>query len=1049
MKNTQYIAITASAGSGKTYTLVKNFLALCLARPNNKEAIRHILALTFTNKAANEMKARLIEWLKIFTSSEYKSSFELKDIQKTLEEAQIKVSLEELHFRSQKVLDYVLHHYSLLSIGTIDKFNAKLIRSFSYELGLAHQFNLEIKSEPYLIEAVDFMLDQIGENKEFSGHILDYIQNQLNEEANPNLSELLYAKAKIYDHDIHAGELEKNKDFDWNAYEQIDKEIRTREKDHRKKAAEIAKASLDLMEKQGVNIEDFALGSRGGLGSFFEKSEKFFAKEANRFPFPTTSEEKAVANFDKMASAKGKPKEAEINFLVPLLKENRLQIIDHHIQSIKLEKIRKELLGLKVNSEIQEQLAHIEKENDLVLLSKFNLMIQEHIRREPSAFIYEKIGAQYNHFFFDEFQDTSRIQWNNISPLRDEAISSENSSFTLVGDPKQSIYRFRGGDSELMLEITSGKEGIRDTPLLKSLDTNYRSAESIVSFNNELYDYLSRGLKPAHQLLFSTQAQQKAHKKEKGRVKISLSEEATIALFFEELADKMHRDIQEGLDNGFSFSDFTILCTKNDHIVALSESLGSLEVQYNGENTLIKTISDNGLTLDSSLTLRALIQFFNWQLKPESRHYLVNALYLLNELGRITLSDFTEEILYLLSLKETDLKEYLKVYYQLNLDSTSLSDLNLYNYIEAYTHEFELASRETSYLLNFLEVVFTFTQNQGMGLSDFLTYWDQEASKTAIQTSESIDAIKLMTIHSAKGLQFPIVLLPLLNDKKLETFTQWFPLENLGSLKTVNISQFHKDHIPYDSSMNSFNEENIYKNKIDQLCLTYVATTRPEEQLFIYLQKSTPMGSLSGIHEYIQSKNPENLPEFDLYAEVENSYEKQSKNKEEKRNSLKIETLSSTNFTKHKINIATPSKNYQATNQTVRVGLFVHEILERIAHRSQLDSVLKSYLIKGVITNEEKIQISERLLGIFQNPQYAPYFETDAKVRSEKEILIRENGKPKTYRVDRLIETDEGLIVIDFKTGAPNPSHKKQLSHYQSILESIGEKVLRTELIYL
>lgn len=1047
MENSQYIAVTASAGSGKTYTLVKNFLALCLAKPNNQEAIKHILALTFTNKAANEMKARLIEWLKLFTSDAYAQSPELKDIQQSLEEAGIKVSLEELHFRSQKILDFVLHHYSLLSIGTIDKFNAKLIRSFSYELGLAHQFNLEIKSEPFLIEAVDFMLEQIGENKEFSTHILTYIQNQLDEETNPNLSELLYAKAKIYDSDIHAGELEKNKDFDWNAYEQIDKQLRAEEKAHRNKAAEIAKASLALMEEQGLNTKDFSGGNSNGLGIFFVKSERFFAKMAPNFPIPG-DEEKAVAIFDKLASATSKSKEAEIGLLVPKLKEYRLEIIDHYIQSKKKEKIRKELLGLKVNSEIRQQLALIEKENDLVLLSKFNLMIQEHIRSEPSAFIYEKIGTQYNHFFFDEFQDTSRIQWNNISPLRDEAISSENRSFTLVGDPKQSIYRFRGGDSELMLEITSGQEGIRDLPLLKSLDTNYRSAESIVHFNNELYNFLARGLKPAHQLLFSTQAQQKAHKKDRGRVKVSLSEESTIPLFFEELALKMHRDIQEGLDNGFSFSDFTILCTKNAHIISLSESLGSLEVRYRGENTLIKTISDNGLSLGSSLTLQALIQFFNWQLKPESKQYLVNCLYHLNELGRITMSDFSAETLHLLSLEESHLKEYLKTHYHLNLDSTPLSTLNLYNYIEAYTHEFELDSKETSYLLNFLEVVFAFTQNQGMGLSDFITYWDQEANKTAIQTSESIDAIKLMTIHSAKGLQFPIVLLPLLN-KSSDKFSQWFPLENLGPLKTVNLNHFEKSILPYDPSINSFNEENFYKNEIDRLCLTYVATTRPEEQLYIYLQKKRANGTLSGIHEFIQSKNPENLLEIDLYPEVENSYKKQSKRKVLSRNELKIETLNSAKALEHNIKIATPSKNYQATNQTVRVGLFVHEILERIEHSSQLDPVLNRYLVEGIITQEEKAQISDRLSSILQNPKYAPYFEENAKVRSEKEIMVRENGQVKTYRVDRLIETKEGLIVIDFKTGSPSPSHEKQLSHYQTILENIGERVLRTELIYL
>jgi len=1047
MKNSQYIAVTASAGSGKTYTLIKNFLIICLGKPNNHEAIKHILALTFTNKAANEMKARLIEWLTKFTQPNYSQSSELQDIQRTLRASHIEVSVEELNRRSQKTLDYVLHHYSLLSIGTIDKFNAKLIRSFSYELGLAHQFNLEIQSEPFLIEAVDSMLDQIGENQVFSKHVMAYIQSQLEDEVNPNLSTLLYNKAKHYDSDIHAAELEKNKAFDWDAYETVNTQIRTEIKTHKSQAIELVKTALELIESNGLSVTDFYGGKKNGLGLFFTKCDGYFSGEIAKFPIPS-NEEGAIKTFDELHSATGKSKIGEIEAVLEPLKDYRLRIIDHHIQGLKKQKIQAELLGLKVNSEIREQLAQIEKENDLVLISKFNLMIQEHIRNEPSAFIYEKIGTQYHHFFFDEFQDTSRIQWNNISPLRDEAIASENHSFTLVGDPKQSIYRFRGGDSELMLEITSGREAIQDSPTLRSLDTNYRSSQAIVKFNNELYSHLAKSLNPEHQLLFSSQAQQIGHKEELGRLKIHLSEQSTIPLFFEDLASKMHRDIQDCLNHGFSFSDLTILCTKKDHIVALSESLGALEVDYNGQRTTIKTISEKGLALGSSLTLQALIQFFHWQLKPSSKEHLVNALYLLNELGRIEIKDFSLEMLSLVGLGEKDLLQSLSERYNLNLQKGALSALNLYNYIEAYTNEFESASKETSYLLNFLEAVFAFTQNQGMGLGDFLHHWEEEAKDTAIQTSDSIDAITLMTIHSAKGLQFPVVFLPLLHRSR-DTFRQWLPVENYGPLKSVNLGNF-TDAVPlYDLSAKTFNEENFYHNEIDRLCVTYVATTRPEEQLFLYLQKDSEKSTLRGIHDFIQTKNPENLLEFDLYPEIDNSFTKQAEKKSVHGSELKIQQLNSTQPGGQNIRIATPSRNYQSTIQTVRVGLFVHEILEQISDQSQIEPVLKRYLLEGTVTLDEHEQISKRLRYVIEDPNYAPYFATGVKVLSEIEIMVQENGLTKTYRVDRLVETDEGLIVIDFKTGSPSPSHQKQLDQYRRILEQIGRKVAKTELIYL
>ena len=167
-----YNAINASAGSGKTYTLVQRILIICLQSKRN-DVIRHILALTFTNKAANEMKYRLIEWLKAFIEENYKENKDLKGIQQKIKEIGIQVSIEELHERAIGVLNYVLHNYSTLNISTIDKFNLRLLRSFSYELGLPYQFSIEITPEPYIIKAVDILINKIGEDKKISEIFMD------------------------------------------------------------------------------------------------------------------------------------------------------------------------------------------------------------------------------------------------------------------------------------------------------------------------------------------------------------------------------------------------------------------------------------------------------------------------------------------------------------------------------------------------------------------------------------------------------------------------------------------------------------------------------------------------------------------------------------------------------------------------------------------------------------------------------------------------------------------------------------------------------------
>ena len=209
MKST-YTVINASAGSGKTYTLVQRLLMLCLENPSEPDAVRHIIALTFTNKAANEMKERILQWLGKFTAENYAQCQELLDIQEKFRQQGKNIPIDELHRRSQAVLDYILHHYSMLNIGTIDRFNSKLVRSFSYELGLAQNFNLEIQPEPYLIEAVDQMLDKIGGDRKVSDTFIDFVNYSLDNNERVNLSQTLYQSAKEFVKDIHYKRLLEN-----------------------------------------------------------------------------------------------------------------------------------------------------------------------------------------------------------------------------------------------------------------------------------------------------------------------------------------------------------------------------------------------------------------------------------------------------------------------------------------------------------------------------------------------------------------------------------------------------------------------------------------------------------------------------------------------------------------------------------------------------------------------------------------------------------------------------------------------------------------------
>ncbi|WP_312751192.1 UvrD-helicase domain-containing protein [Epilithonimonas hominis] len=1046
-----YSVISASAGSGKTYTLVQRLLMICLRYPNQPDAIRTVIALTFTNKAANEMKERILFYLGEFVKDNYPENQDLKNIQKALAEQGYRISLDDLRLRSQKVLDYILHHYSTLNIGTIDKFNSRLVKSFSYELGLAQNFNLEIQPEPYLIEAVDKMLDEIGEEQTVSEAFMDFVNYNLDNNERVNLNQTLYSSAKKFVNDIHYKPLQDNKDFEWKAYENKKNELRETIKNLKSQSLEITQKALELIKSRDIEIEDFASG-KNGIGGFFVNMLEFHNIKDKKFPFPTASEDSKIETFLKGASAKGKHKQSEIADILPQLISWRREIIDLYIDSQKKERILQAILPLKVNADIQKKLMEIEEENDLVLLSKFNIIINENLRNEPSAFIYEKVGTQFQHYFFDEFQDTSVMQWQNFLPLRDNSITSDNTSFTIVGDPKQSIYRFRGGESKLMLDIISGEETSPKKAIAEHLKFNWRSAKNIVDFNNRLYDFMSQDLSEEHQKIFGENAIQGAQSKLDGRVKVHLLENSVKTVFYEETSQKMQQDIQECLDNGFTFSDITILCRGNNDIFNYSQLLGNLKVNYNGKETYIKTISEKGLTLDLSFTIKALIEFLKWEINPKNRQFLVKMMYFLNISGRIKMNDFTSEIKTILSLEsKTDIENYINAHYQIKLVQNDVPQLNLYNFIEYYIQEFSVENKEIDFLLNFLEMLFNYTQNAGATLKEFLKFWDDEASKISIQASENIDAVQIMTIHKAKGLEFPVVFIPMENKNNDKKFSEWYDLNSEDELKTVILNQFSPELENYDEDLAQFNFANSYRNKIDRFCIQYVATTRPVEQLFFYIEKPSKSSNNLELYDFVTqfqpTKNGESLDSFDIFPVSD--LKKQKKKEKKDYQSENINSISQQTEKVSNIEIATTSKNYQNRVAHVRMGIFTHEILSQIKTKKDVTKVLNSYLLEGKITNEEKTSILERIENVLNDANYSVYFTENLKIINEREMFATENEQSKTYRPDRLIETENGFIIVDFKTGEEKEKDQKQVETYKNKLEQFGKKVIKTDVIYI
>ena len=304
-----------------------------------------------------------------------------------------------------------------------------------------------------------------------------------------------------------------------------------------------------------------------------------------------------------------------------------------------------------------------------------------------------------------------------------------------------------------------------------------------------------------------------------------------------------------------------------------------------------------------------------------------------------------------------------------------------------------------------------------------------------------------MTIHKAKGLEFPIVFIPMMNKNRDAEFTNWFETGDQNILQSVNISQFSKNLEVYDDEIGLFNQENSYKNFVDRLCLQYVATTRPVEQLFFYIQKANKTSNNLEILDFLQSKNTENTDEFDLFPTDSEMLQKKVFHKKSTFKTKDIKELKNVDEKTTSIKVATPSKNYQTRVDKVRIGLFVHELLSKINTKKDISKVLEKYILEGQITNEEKINIEENLIQIITKHQ--EFFDEKWHVINEKDIMISENGETKIYRPDRILRHENKYVIVDFKTGEESEKNDLQIENYKSVLESLGRKVVKTQLIYI
>lgn len=1043
---TLFQVYNASAGSGKTFTLVKEYLKILLSS-DNKFKFQQILAVTFTNKAASEMKERVIKNLHTFSKEDTSDMLKVICNEANLTEAVI-------FKRSKIILNAILQNYSAFNITTIDSFTHKLIRTFAYDLHLPMSFEVEMDAESLLNEAVDNVISKIGENKELTDILINYAIQKIDDDKSWDITKELKSFAKIILNENHATYLKELKNISITEFKILKEKLQKENNKIEKQFLKIGNEGLKIINKSDVEIKEFA--NAGELPKHFIKLTKLKKLKIDDLKFEgrlnTVIEENKKLFSGKCSEYSKQIIENVASDLKELFYESKRLYNETYGLYILNKLIIESLIPLAVLNYINSALEELKTENNILLNAEFNQKISDTIKNEPAPFIYERLGEKFRYFFIDEMQDTSKLQWDNLIPLIENVISSEGNNgekgkLLLVGDAKQSIYRWRGGKAEQFIALSSSEKNKENNPFhlekeLSSLNTNYRSYSEIINFNNSFFKHISQYLNnQSFSNLFLEGNNQNINQKEGGYVQISFVEKQRNDKNKELIYPQKVLDIIKNLDNSFYKNEVCVLTRTRKQGIDVAN--------YLAENG-IKIISSETLLIKNNKKISFIINLLYTLQNQSNKEYKIELLYFLYE--HLKVRDSKHSFFsYFINLTNIEFFEELrnfKVFFNYNefIQST------FYESIEYIIRSFNLALTSDSFIQFFLDIVFEFQQKNKASHNGFLDYWELKKDKLSIVAPEDENAVRIMTIHKAKGLEFPVVIYPY----SIEIYRQinpkvWYLYNQTNSIKSVLIN--------YSSKLNYISEQGkqlFLKQKeeleLDNFNLLYVALTRPIEQLYIVSEKN------------ITSKGEENLSHssglfinFLKYKKIWNSekhdysFGNSKRLKTAVKNKNKTTTLNSfiTNSWKnHNISIVANSSLLWGTEQgsAIAYGNLIHAILADIKTENDILDVVNKYVYNGSITTEEQEEITIILKKIVNHEQLYSYFQQNIQIFNEQEILTSDK---KIIIPDRLVIRGNNITIIDYKTGNPSKKYHKQLIKYAKVLEKLNYFIEKKLLVYI
>lgn len=1009
------------------------------------------------------MKDRILEYLDAFARGENdRLSLELQE----------ELSMDAQTFRqhSQEAQTTLLHQYDNFAISTIDAFFQKVIRSFTREAGLVGDYRLEVDQDAVLEEVIDNLIDELGENKELTDWVVDFAKENLeNERAWDVRYSLIDFAREIFREEFKEIEDDllshtRSPGF-FKDLMQLLRSTRSKFINHiRNRSTE----ALSLIHEHGLQASDFKYA--GGPYNFFRKASRITSvkdfDEEKKGKRPENEYQQAVNWPDKNTRSGALILQLAQSRLIPLMNDITEYWRLQYSEALSAEVVLSNFYSFGLIADISRKLKEYKDENNLMLLADAPKFLNGVIRDSDTPFIYEKVGSFYRNYLIDEFQDTSGLQWQNFQPLIVNSLDQGYHSL-VVGDVKQAIYRWRGGDLSLLQEKIIDLIG-RSRVDIHELDNNFRSASQVVEFNNAVFKTASFLLTSETGIAVSTKAYadvaQKVAVEEEGFVEVQfLGEEKSFSgtgipeehTWKDDALARVPKVLEELQEKGARLKDIAILVRRNDE----GQQIAAYLLQYKNSpeakvNCSYDVVSNESLRIDGAASVNLLLGAMRYLQNPDdaiARAQLGFEFARIHEPGRELSEVFavSNQNIFENNLPPAFTKQ-----------KPALKKLPLIELTETLVEIFKLGTLtgELVYLQTFQDIVLEFTNRERNDLGAFLEWWEANKHKKSIQLSGDVDAVQIITIHKSKGLQFKYVIIPFcswnLDHDKWQSPNLWVKSSDGPFAKAGYLP------VKYGKSLEETFFADFYRQErsrifLDNLNLLYVAFTRAERGLIIYapcIDTRGAKGTIAGLLYQTLQKDEVLQRNWNAEKLLWQAGNREPSSVEKTRNlpALKLtEYLSSTWRSKLVIRQSGSEWFDEESNDQrdkLTYGVHMHAVLSRMRYADELPQMLEQIATEGLISFQEKVNVGQQLTGLLTNDKICKWFTRDWDVRTEVPVLMPEGEE---YRIDRLLLKDRKAIVIDFKTGIKKKADEKQVADYMEILRKMNFLDVEGYLLYL